>query len=175
MFSAVARSLRPRFARALSYPVTPGGVSGPAFGDLYGLTETQVSLKDAAHRFAQAEIAPLAASSDAENAFPNHLWPQLGEQGFLGPTCPEAHGGLGLGYLEHIIVLEEIARASAGIALSYGAHSNLCVNQIVRNASPEQHAKYLPGLCDGTSIGALAMSEAGAGSDVMSMALRADK
>lgn len=124
-------------------------------------------------KFAGDVIAPIAEEVDKKNEFPNHLWKKLGALGVLGITAPPQYGGLGLGYTEHCIAMEEISRASASIGLSYGAHSNLCVNQIVRNGNEEQKQKYLPGLISGEKIGALAMSEPGAGSDVVSMKCRA--
>ncbi len=141
----------------------------------FDLGEDILALQDAAHRFAQDVIKPQAAQIDADNAFPPALWKQLGDMGFLGVTVPEDFGGAGLGYLAHTVVVEEIARASASVSLSYGAHSNLCVNQIALNGSDEQRATYLPGLVSGDHVGALAMSEAGAGSDVVSMSLTAEK
>ena len=128
-----------------------------------------------AARFADDKIAPLAAKIDADDWFPQELWLQMGALGLHGITVPEEDGGLGLGYLEHVVAQEEVARASASVGLSYGAHSNLCVNQIARWASTEQKAKYLPKLISGEHIGSLAMSEAGAGSDVVSMKLKAEK
>jgi isovaleryl-CoA dehydrogenase len=127
------------------------------------------------HRWAQERVRPMAADIDRDNAFPNALWSEMGELGLLGITVPEEDGGAGMGYLAHVIAVEEIARASASVSLSYGAHSNLCVNQISLNGSPEQKARYLPPLIDGSHVGALAMSEAGAGSDVVGMKLRAEK
>ena len=141
----------------------------------FDLGEDVNALRDMVHRWAQERVKPLAAQTDRENAFPNELWPEMGEMGLLGITVAEEFGGTGMGYLAHTIAVEEIARASASISLSYGAHSNLCVNQIKLNGSPEQKAKYLPGLCAGTAVGALAMSEEGAGSDVVGMKLRAEK
>jgi len=132
-------------------------------------------LRDTVRGFAQAKIAPLAAEIDRANSFPRDLWPQLGALGLLGITVEEEGGGAGLGYLAHCVVMEEISRASAAIGLSYGAHSNLCVNQIRRNGTAEQKKRYLPKLISGAHVGALAMSEAGAGSDVVSMATRADR
>ena len=133
------------------------------------------ALRETVHRWAQDRVKPIAAEVDRTNAFPNDLWPEMGELGLLGITVSEEFGGAGMGYLAHAVAVEEIARASASISLSYGAHSNLCVNQIKLNGTPEQKAKYLPGLVSGQAIGALAMSEAGAGSDVVSMSLRAEK
>jgi len=141
----------------------------------FDLGENVNALREAVHRFAQDVIAPRAGDIDRDNVFPPDLWPQLGEMGLLGITVDEDHGGAGMGYLAHTVAIEEIARASASVSLSYGAHSNLCVNQINLNGSAEQKAKYLPGLISGDHVGALAMSEAGAGSDVVSMKLRAEK
>jgi len=146
-----------------------------ASGMNFGLGEEIEALRDTVRRFAESRIAPLAADTDRNNAFPMHLWRELGELGVLGITAPEDYGGAGMGYLAHCIAMEEISRASASIGLSYGAHSNLCVNQIKRNGSPEQRAKYLPKLISGEHVGALAMSEPGAGSDVVSMKLHAEK
>ena len=141
----------------------------------FGLGEDIDMLRDHVYNFAQGEIAPLAEKSDIENGFPNQLWPKLGEMGLLGVTVAEQYGGSNMGYLAHVIAMEEVSRASAGIGLSYGAHSNLCVNQIHKNGSDAQKEKYLPKLVSGEHIGALAMSEPNAGSDVVSMKLRADK
>ena len=141
----------------------------------FGLGEDIDMLRDHVYNFAQGEIAPLAEKSDIENGFPNQLWPKLGEMGLLWVTVAEQYGGSNMGYLAHVIAMEEVSRASAGIGLSYGAHSNLCVNQIHKNGSDAQKAKYLPKLVSGEHIGALAMSEPNAGSDVVSMKLRADK
>ncbi|MDQ2878702.1 MAG: isovaleryl-CoA dehydrogenase [Pseudomonadota bacterium] len=141
----------------------------------FALGETADMIRETTQRFATDKIAPLAAKIDAEDWFPVELWPQMGELGLHGITVEEEYGGLGLGYLEHVIACEEVSRASASIGLSYGAHSNLCVNQIRRWASAEQKAKYLPKLVSGEHIGSLAMSESGAGSDVVSMKLRADQ
>ncbi|HRB10817.1 MAG TPA: acyl-CoA dehydrogenase family protein, partial [Ottowia sp.] len=132
------------------------------------------ALRDAVRDFAQAEIAPRAAEVDRSDQFPMDLWPKMGELGVLGITVPEQYGGADMGYLAHMIAMEEISRASASIGLSYGAHSNLCVNQIKRNGSEAQKQKYLPRLISGQHVGALAMSEPGAGSDVISMKLRAE-
>ncbi|MFO6465979.1 isovaleryl-CoA dehydrogenase [Jannaschia sp. KMU-145] len=133
------------------------------------------ALREMVHRWAQDRVRPLAAGIDASNEFPSDLWTEMGELGLLGITVPEEDGGAGMGYLAHVIAVEEIARASASVSLSYGAHSNLCVNQIALNGSTEQKAQYLPGLISGEHVGALAMSEAGSGSDVVSMKLRAEK
>ena len=141
----------------------------------FALGETCDMLRDSAMAFAQAEIAPLAGSIDRTNEFPLELWRKLGDVGLLGVTVEEEYGGAGMGYLEHVVAMEEVSRASASVGLSYGAHSNLCVNQIRRNGSDEQKRRYLPKLISGEHIGALAMSEPGAGSDVVSMKLRADK
>jgi isovaleryl-CoA dehydrogenase len=141
----------------------------------FDLGEDVAALQAMVHRWAQERVKPMAAAIDAGNLFPAELWREMGDLGLLGITVPEAEGGAGMGYLAHVIAVEEIARASASVALSYGAHSNLCVNQIKLNGTPEQKARYLPPLIAGTSVGALAMSEAGAGSDVVSMALRAEK
>ncbi|SHH76535.1 isovaleryl-CoA dehydrogenase [Ferrimonas marina] len=139
----------------------------------FGLGQTIDMLRDAVREFAQSEIAPLAAQIDADNQFPNQLWPALGQMGLLGVTVDEAYGGANMGYLAHVVAMEEISRASASVGLSYGAHSNLCVNQIARNGNEAQRAKYLPALVSGEAIGALAMSEPNAGSDVVSMKLTA--
>jgi isovaleryl-CoA dehydrogenase len=141
----------------------------------FGLGETADAIRETTARFAADKIAPIAARIDADNSFPRDLWPQMGALGLHGITVEEADGGLGLGYLEHVVAMEEVSRASASVGLSYGAHSNLCVNQIRRWGSPEQKARYLPGLISGEHVGALAMSEAGAGSDVVSMRLRAER
>ena len=140
----------------------------------FQLGESADMIRAATARFADEQIAPLAAKIDAEDWFPRLLWPAMGELGLHGITVDEADGGLGLGYLEHVIAVEEVSRASASVGLSYGAHSNLCVNQIRRWGNAEQKAKYLPKLISGEHVGSLAMSEAGAGSDVVSMKLRAD-
>lgn len=141
----------------------------------FNLGETVDMIREQVNAFARDEIAPRAEQIDQTNEFPNDLWRKFGDMGLLGMTVPEEFGGSGLGYIEHVIVMEEISRASASVGLSYGAHSNLCVNQINRNGSTEQKQKYLPKLCSGEHIGALAMSEPNAGSDVVSMKIRAEK
>ena len=141
----------------------------------FDLGETADQLRASVRGFTADEIAPLAAEIDKSNEFPRALWPKLGDMGLLGITVEEEYGGSGLGYLEHCIAMEEISRGSASVGLSYGAHSNLCVNQLRRNGSVEQKRKYLPKLVSGEHIGALAMSESGAGSDVVSMKLKAEK
>jgi isovaleryl-CoA dehydrogenase len=141
----------------------------------FGLGEVIDTVRDQVRRFAEERLAPRANEIDRSNVFPRDLWRELGELGFLGMTVPPEHGGAGLGYLAHIIAMEELSRASAAVGLSYGAHSNLCVNQISLNATEEQKRRYLPKLLSGEHVGALAMSEPGAGSDVVSMQLRAQK
>jgi isovaleryl-CoA dehydrogenase len=141
----------------------------------FELGETIDLLRAAVHDFAQAEIAPLAAEIDRSNEFPNPLWRKLGDMGLLGITVPEVYGGSAMGYLAHIVAMEEVSRASASVGLSYGAHSNLCVNQINRNGSEVQKRQYLPKLISGEHIGALAMSEPGSGSDVVSLQMKAEK
>jgi len=141
----------------------------------FQLGEDIDALRDAVREFAQAEIAPLAADTDRNDQFPMHLWQKMGELGVLGITVPETYGGANMGYLAHMIAMEEISRASASIGLSYGAHSNLCVNQLKRNGTEAQKRKYLPKLISGEHVGALAMSEPGAGSDVISMKLKAEE
>ena len=133
----------------------------------FALPESALMIRDAAARFADEQIAPLAAAIDAEDRFPRELWVPMGDLGLHGITVEEEWGGLGLGYLDHVIAVEEVSRASASVGLSYGAHSNLCINQIRRWGSEEQKAKYLPKLVSGEHVGSLAMSEAGAGSDVV--------
>lgn len=140
----------------------------------FGLSEELNALRDMVAQFAANEITPRAADIDSSNQFPMDLWRKFGDLGLLGITVEEQYGGSGMGYLAHCIAMEEISRASASVGLSYGAHSNLCVNQIRKNGSEEQKQTYLPKLCSGEHIGALAMSEPGAGSDVVSMSLRAD-
>lgn len=141
----------------------------------FDLGEDVNALREAVHRWAQERVRPQAASIDATNEFPPELWREMGEMGLLGITVPEEFGGTGMGYLAHVIAVEEIARASASVSLSYGAHSNLCVNQIRLNGTQDQKARYLPRLVSGEHVGALAMSEPAAGSDVVSMKLRAEK
>ena len=141
----------------------------------FDLGEDVNALRDMVHRWSQDRIKPIAAQVDQTNAFPNDIWTEMGDLGLLGITVPEEFGGAGMGYLAHVIAVEEIARASASVSLSYGAHSNLCVNQIKLNGTDEQRRKYLPDLCSGKAVGALAMSEESAGSDVVAMRLRAEK
>jgi isovaleryl-CoA dehydrogenase len=141
----------------------------------FDLGETADAIRESVRAFSQAEIAPRAAEIDRTNTFPRDLWPKMGELGLHGMTVEEEYGGSGLGYLEHVIAMEEVSRASASVGLSYGAHSNLCVNQIRRNGSEAQKRKYLPKLISGENVGALAMSEPGSGSDVVSMRTRAER
>ena len=141
----------------------------------FDLGETCDALREAVRDFAQARIAPLAEETDRSNRFPMQLWQEMGEMGLLGLTVEEEYGGTAMGYLAHVVAMEEISRASASIGLSYGAHSNLCVNQLRKNGTHEQKLKYLPKLVSGEHVGALAMSEPGAGSDVVSMRLRAER
>ena len=141
----------------------------------FGLGPDIDALRDMVHTWAQSRVKPIAAETDRTNQFPHALWREMGDLGLLGITVPEAYGGAGMGYLAHTVAVEEIARASASISLSYGAHSNLCVNQINLNGSHDQKARYLPKLVSGAHVGALAMSETGAGSDVVAMTLRAEK
>src|SRR5579859_7686555 len=141
----------------------------------FDLGETADALRETVHDFSSNEIAPRAAEIDKTNQFPMDLWPKLGALGLHGITVEEEYGGSGLGYLEHCVAMEEISRASAAVGLSYGAHSNLCVNQLRRNGTDAQKKKYLPGLISGEDVGALAMSEPGSGSDVVSMSTRAEK
>jgi isovaleryl-CoA dehydrogenase len=141
----------------------------------FGLGESIDMLRQAVYEFASDEIAPRAAEADASNTFPADLWQKMGDLGLLGMTVDEKYGGTGLGYLAHVVAMEEISRASAGVGLSYGAHSNLCVNQIARHGSEAQKERYLPQLCSGVHVGALAMSEPGAGSDVVGMRMKAER
>ena len=141
----------------------------------FGLGEDVDQLRDTARSFSQDRIAPRADEIDRSNQFPRDLWPELGKVGLLGVTVEEEYGGAGMGYLAHCVAMEEVSRASGSVGLSYGAHSNLCVNQIRRNGNEAQRKKYLPKLISGEHVGALAMSEPGAGSDVVSMRTRADK
>jgi len=141
----------------------------------FGLGETADALRDQVQRFASEQVAPIAQELDKTDRFPRELWPKMGELGLHGITVEEEYGGSGLGYLEHVVAVEEVSRASAAVGLSYGAHSNLCVNQIRRNGTDEQKRRFLPKLVSGEHVGSLAMSESGAGSDVVSMKLRADK
>jgi isovaleryl-CoA dehydrogenase len=141
----------------------------------FDLGEDVHAIRETVGAWAQERVKPMAAQIDQDNVFPSELWREMGDLGLLGITVPEAQGGAGLGYLAHVVVIEELARASASVSLSYGAHSNLCVNQIAINGNAEQQARFLPGLISGENVGALAMSEAGAGSDVVSLKLRAEK
>src|SRR5215467_11818069 len=141
----------------------------------FGLPAELEEIRQQVRRFAAEQIAPRAAEIDRSNEFPRDLWPALGSQGLLGITVPERFGGANLGYLAHVIGMEEISRASGSVGLSYGAHSNLCVQNINHNATPAQKKKFLPKLCSGEFVGALAMSEAGSGSDVVGMQLRAEQ
>jgi len=141
----------------------------------FDLGESAAMIRDSARTFAEKEIAPRAAQIDRDNAFPRDLWPRMGTLGLHGITAPEEYGGLALGYLEHCVAMEEVSRASGSVGLSYGAHSNLCVNQIARNGTDQQKARYLPKLISGEHVGALAMSEPNAGSDVVSMTTRAER
>ena len=169
-------SAEPRFqsSRSASAPAT-GDMMSDMPGLDFGLGEMADTIRETTERFAREQIAPIAAEIDEKDEFPAQLWPQMGELGLHGITVEEECGGLGLGYLEHVVAQEEVARASASVGLSYGAHSNLCVNQIRRWANEEQKRKYLPKLISGEHVGALAMSEAGAGSDVVGMKLKAEK
>ena len=141
----------------------------------FDLGEDVAAMREMVHRWAQERVKPMAAEIDSKNEFPPELWTEMGELGLLGMTVEEEFGGSGLGYVAHTVAVEEIARASASVSLSYGAHSNLCVNQIKLNGTPEQKAQFLPKLCSGEHVGALAMSEVGAGSDVVSMKLNAER
>jgi len=157
--------LKPKFCRMASFYNV----------DVAGLTDEQAEFRNAVSEFAQRELAPLAAQIDRTNSSPMDIWERLGNMGLLGVTVSTKYGGLGLGYFEHLLAMEELSRASGSVGLSYGAHSNLCVNQIHRHGTEDQKAKYLPDLVSGEKIGSLAMSEPGSGSDVISMQLRADK
>src|SRR5450432_3147160 len=137
----------------------------------FGLGETADAIRETTARFAADKIAPLAAQVDRDNAFPRQLWPQMGDLGLHGITVEEEFGGLGLGYVEHVVAMEEVSRASASVGLSYGAHSNLCINQLRRWGTAQQKSRYLPKLLTGEHVGALAMSEPEAGSDVVGMRL----
>ena len=150
-------------------------MSNRTIGLDFGLGETADLLRDQVEAFAADEIAPRAAAIDRDNEFPADLWPKLGAIGLLGVTAGQEYGGAGMGYLEHVVAMEEVSRASASVGLSYGAHSNLCVNQIFRNGTEAQKRRYLPRLISGEHVGALAMSEPDAGSDVVSMRLRAER
>jgi isovaleryl-CoA dehydrogenase len=141
----------------------------------FDLGESAEMIRDSTRAFAEAEIAPRAAQIDRDNLFPRDLWPKMGALGLHGVTAPEEYGGLGLGYLEHCVAIEEVSRASASVGLSYGAHSNLCINQLTRNGGEQQKQRYLPKLISGEHVGALAMSEPNAGSDVVSMTTRAER
>ncbi|GAA6014395.1 hypothetical protein JCM10207_005446 [Rhodosporidiobolus poonsookiae] len=164
---------RPLFAPS---PLRTASRSYSGFNaSLTGLTDDQLELRSSVSTFVEREVAPIAADVDKRNEFPPEMWPKFGEMGLLGVTVSEEEGGLGKGYLDHLIVMEEISRASGSIALSYGAHSNLCVNQLVRHGTSAQKDEYLAGLLSGESVGSLAMSETGSGSDVVSMRLRAEK
>ena len=150
-------------------------MSNPLNSLNHGLSEELNLLRDTTRHFVENELLPIASEVDSSNDFPHHLWRKMGDVGLLGITVEERFGGSAMGYLAHIIVLEEISRASASVGLSYGAHSNLCVNQLQRNGTESQKEKYLPDLCSGAKVGALAMSEPNAGSDVVSMKLRAER
>jgi isovaleryl-CoA dehydrogenase len=169
--SVPAKKKEPNMSKKESY--VPKALDYPSLK--FDLGENADAIRDTVRKFAQDRIAPIAADVDHSNEFPNELWPEMGALGLLGVTVAEEYGGSGLGYIEHIVAMEEISRASASIGLSYGAFSNLCVNQISLNGTEAQKKKYLPDLCSGKKIGALAMSEPGAGSDVVSMKLKAEK
>ena len=168
------RTLRPLLSRSFSNQAQLPFQSRPDAATLM-LDDEAREFKAYCHDFAQRFVAPLAESTDRNNEFPNELWPIFGENGLLGVTSPEEYGGLEKGYLYHCLAVEEISRASGSIGLSYGAHTNLCINQLVVNGTAEQKKKYLPKLISGEHIGALAMSETGAGSDVVSMRCKADQ
>ena len=150
-------------------------ISNRPAGLNFDLGDSADMIRETTRAFADKEIAPLAASIDRDNRFPRELWPKMGALGLHGVTAPEEYGGLGLGYLHHCLAMEEVSRASASVGLSYGAHSNLCINQIARNGNEAQKRRYLPKLISGEHVGALAMSEPGAGSDVVAMTTRAEK
>tara|TARA_R110001606_G_scaffold79089_4_gene182685 strand:- start:5041 stop:6270 length:1230 start_codon:yes stop_codon:yes gene_type:complete len=164
-----------RYGNEQAFNNRGGGIAMFTRGMEFDLGEDVNALREMVHGWATDRVAPLAAETDRTNAFPNQLWTEMGDLGLLGITVDEQYGGSGMGYLAHVIAVEEIARASASISLSYGAHSNLCVNQIKLNGTDAQRAKYLPDLCSGKAVGALAMSEESAGSDVVAMRLRAEK
>jgi len=166
---------RPCKASARPVPLQPKDKTMFHGSMTFDLGEDVNALRDVVHGWAQERVKPLAARIDRENIFPADLWREMGDLGLLGITVPEDQGGAAMGYLAHVVAVEEIARASASVSLSYGAHSNLCVNQISRNGTQEQKARYLPDLISGARVGALAMSESGAGSDVVGMSLRAEK
>src|SRR5574343_1240762 len=168
-----APACRPLRARAPPEPFRGAPMFESTF--TFPLGEDIAALREAVRTFAQEQIAPRAAQVDRDNLFPADLWRKLGELGVHGLTVPEEYGGMNMGYVAHMVAMEEISRASASVGLSYGAHSNLCINQIKRNGSEAQKAKYLPKLVSGEHVGALAMSEPNAGSDVVSMKLRAEK
>ncbi|ORX45128.1 acyl-CoA dehydrogenase NM domain-like protein [Hesseltinella vesiculosa] len=173
MFKALQRVTR--VSKGIKYHHKHMATTATYNAAVANLTSDQEELREAVHNFVEGELSPRAADIDKSNSFPMDMWKKFGNMGLLGVTAPQEYGGLGLGYLEHTFVMEEISRASGSVALSYGAHSNLCVNQIVRNGNEEQKQKYLPKLISGDHVGALAMSEPGSGSDVVSMKLRAEK
>ena len=150
-------------------------MTNPLNGLNHGLSEELNMLRDTTRQFVENEVLPIADEVDTSNDFPHHLWRKMGDLGLLGITVDERFGGSSMGYLAHIIVLEELSRGSASVGLSYGAHSNLCLNQLQRNGSENQKERYLPDLCSGAKVGALAMSEPNAGSDVVSMKLHAER